>query len=106
MTSWDEFWDDRAAMDTDFQATGRSRMDVVGFLHTVAEVAGALALGPEDDLLDVGCGSGLMMLAVQPFVRSVHGVDISQGMVDRARRNLGEDVATSVARATITDTGR
>lgn len=106
MTSWDAFWDDRATMETEFQATGRSQMDVVGFLHTIVEVATALDLSKHDDVLDIGCGTGLMMLAVRPFVAAVHGIDISQGMIDRARRNLGDDGVDLVSRATITDTGR
>src|SRR4051794_25547782 len=105
MTVWDEFWDDRAGMETDFQATGRGRMDVIAFLHTVIEVSRILELGPADDVLDIGCGTGLMMLAVQPFVRTVHGLDISRGMVERAARNLGDDTAATVGQAPIGATG-
>ncbi len=34
------------------------------------------------DALDFGCGTGLLTLHVQPFVRSITGVDSSQGMLD------------------------
>lgn len=34
------------------------------------------------DVLDFGCGTGLLTVALQPFVRSITGVDSSQGMLD------------------------
>ena len=34
------------------------------------------------DILDFGCGTGLVSLALRPKVRSVTGVDSSQGMLD------------------------
>lgn len=39
-------------------------------------------LTPEMDVLDFGCGTGLLSLNMQPHVRSVTGVDSSQGMLD------------------------
>ncbi|MFP3979969.1 MAG: class I SAM-dependent DNA methyltransferase [Desulfobacterales bacterium] len=38
-------------------------------------------LAPDMDVLDFGCGTGLLTLALQPFVRSVTGVDSSSGML-------------------------
>jgi len=34
------------------------------------------------DVMDFGCGTGLVALALQPLVRSVTGIDSSQGMLD------------------------
>jgi len=34
------------------------------------------------DVLDYGCGTGLLMLQLQPLVHSVTGIDSSQGMLD------------------------
>jgi ubiquinone/menaquinone biosynthesis C-methylase UbiE len=34
------------------------------------------------DALDFGCGTGLLTFHLQPFVRSIIGVDSSQGMLD------------------------
>ncbi len=39
-------------------------------------------LKAEMDILDFGCGTGLVSLALLPKVRSVTGVDSSQGMLD------------------------
>jgi SAM-dependent methyltransferase len=43
-------------------------------------------LGPEPpEALDVGCGVGLADGRLLPHVASLHGVDVSEGMVERAR---------------------
>jgi len=51
-----------------------------------ADVAKAIKdeirLTPAMDVLDFGCGTGLLSLSLQPFVRSVTGVDSAQGMID------------------------
>jgi predicted TPR repeat methyltransferase len=50
------------------------------------DVAGAVSaevrLATEMDVLDFGCGTGLLALQLQPYVRSITGVDSSQGMLD------------------------
>jgi ubiquinone/menaquinone biosynthesis C-methylase UbiE len=37
---------------------------------------------PEMDVLDFGCGTGLLTLALQPLVRSITGIDSSPGMLE------------------------
>lgn len=46
-------------------------------------------LGADRDVLDVGCGIGRLSLALAGRVRSIVGVDISEGMVAEARRRCG-----------------
>ena len=50
----------------------------------------ALRIGPEDAILDLGCGKGgaLLTFARFPFAR-IDGLDISSKLLDVARRNLG-----------------
>jgi ubiquinone/menaquinone biosynthesis C-methylase UbiE len=38
-------------------------------------------LTPDMDVLDFGCGTGLLSLRLQPFVRSITGIDSSPGML-------------------------
>jgi ubiquinone/menaquinone biosynthesis C-methylase UbiE len=49
-----------------------------------------ITLTPDIDVLDFGCGTGLLTLALQPFVRSITGVDSSQGMLDVFKTKIKE----------------
>lgn len=49
-----------------------------------------IKLSSDMDVLDFGCGTGLMSLALQPFVHSITGVDSSQGMLDVFRRKISD----------------
>jgi SAM-dependent methyltransferase len=84
---WQKIWDGNAGQPDDLGATGRGGMGVIGFLHTVISVADLLNLSALDRLLDIGCGTGLFALALSPCVASVHGVDISEKMIQRAKDN-------------------
>ena len=48
-------------------------------IHAISE---QIVLTPEMDIMDFGCGTGLLALKLQPLVCSVTGVDSSQGMLD------------------------
>ncbi len=56
-----------------------------GRVKLAGEVAGAIIreIGPtrEMDVLDFGCGTGLVTLRLQPLVKTILGVDSSQGML-------------------------
>jgi tRNA (cmo5U34)-methyltransferase len=52
------------------------------------QVRQQVRLTPEMDVLDFGCGTGLLTLAVQPHVRSVTGADSSAGMLGVLDRKL------------------
>lgn len=45
-------------------------------------ISGQITLSPEMDIMDFGCGTGLLTFQLQPLVRSVTGVDSSQGMLN------------------------
>ena len=55
-------------------------------LKLAADVADAIAkqvaLSSQMEVIDFGCGTGLLALRLQPLVRSIVGVDSSQGMLD------------------------
>jgi SAM-dependent methyltransferase len=52
-------------------------------LRLVVEFAGA---GPEDRVLDVACGGGLVVCAFARVVRHATGIDLTPAMVEQARR--------------------
>ena len=49
-----------------------------------------ITLRPDMDVLDFGCGTGLLTFALQPFVRSITGVDSSEGMLDVFKAKIKE----------------
>ncbi len=55
----------------------------VKLAHDVATtIRYEVPLSSSMDVLDFGCGTGLLTLGLQPFVRSITGVDSSQGMLE------------------------
>ena len=70
----------------DFDAVAKTWDENPGRVKMAHDVATAirdtLRLTKDMDVLDFGCGTGLLTLQIQPFVRSVMGADSSQGMID------------------------
>jgi SAM-dependent methyltransferase len=57
------------------------------------------------DVLDLGCGTGLLSLALAPSVRSVTAVDAAEGMITVLESKLYSLHAPGVIRATATNPG-
>lgn len=64
------------------------------------DVASAIArvvpLGPTMDVLDFGCGTGIVTLQLAASVASVTGVDSSQGMLEVLNAKIGRQGHTNV----------
>ena len=60
-------------------------------------MAQELALQPDDDLLDVGCGGAGLLESQAAHVRYVAGLDASEIQVDMARRRLAGRLASGTA---------
>lgn len=61
----------------------------VKLANDVADVvAKEIVLASDMDVMDFGCGTGLVTLRLQPFVRSITGIDSSQGMLDVLRTKI------------------
>ncbi len=76
--------------------------DLQGLEYRAPElIAEAIAatLGPPDgtlEILDAGCGTGLCAPLLRPYAHHLTGVDLSPGMVDKARQRGGyEDLAVA-----------
>lgn len=44
--------------------------------------------GPGVDVLEIGCGTGLLTLRMAPYVRSIVAIDAAEGMIDGGCRVL------------------
>src|SRR5256885_6316114 len=62
-------------------------------LRLIVECSGA---GPEDTVLDVACGPGLVVAAFARVVRHATGIDITPAMLERARTLAAERGLTNV----------
>jgi SAM-dependent methyltransferase len=56
----------------------------------------AAAPGPDDTVLDVACGGGLVARAFAPYVRHATGIDVTPAMLDTARQAAAEKGLTNV----------
>jgi SAM-dependent methyltransferase len=74
---------------------------LVGPLYSM--MAKELDLQPEDDLLEVGCGSARMLAEHASHVRHVTGLDASEIQVEMARKRLAERIAGGTAEIVLGD---
>lgn len=65
-----------------------------GALKQIVEAAEA---GPEDTVLDVACGGGLVVCAFAPHVRHATGIDMTPAMLARARALAADRGLANVA---------
>jgi SAM-dependent methyltransferase len=68
-------------------------------------VADALQLSPDDELLDLGCGSAGFLAGQADRVHRVAGIDLSDIQVSLARKRLGERIAAGTAEIVHGDAG-
>ena len=68
-----------------------------------AMMAGELDLRPDDDLLEVGCGSARLLAEQASHVRHVAGLDASEIQVGMARQRLAERIAAGTAEIVLGD---
>jgi cyclopropane fatty-acyl-phospholipid synthase-like methyltransferase len=53
-------------------------------------IANQVVLKPDMEVMDFGCGTGLLTMQMQPFVRSITGVDNSKRMLDILRMKIAK----------------
>ena len=64
-----------------------------GALRLILDAARA---GPEDEVLDVACGGGIVVCAFGPHVRHATGIDMTPAMLERARSLAAEKGVANV----------
>ena len=63
-------------------------------LQLLVEASGA---GPDDTVLDVACGPGLVVSAFARVVRHATGIDVTPAMLERARAVAAESGVTNAS---------
>jgi SAM-dependent methyltransferase len=72
------------------QATPFSTASAITDAGALGTVVDAAAPGPDDTVLDVACGGGIVVCAFAPHVRHATGIDMTPAMLDRARNLVAE----------------
>ena len=72
------------------QATPFSTSRTIASEEGLRMLVGACGAGPEDVVLDVACGGGLVVCAFAEVVKRAEGIDITPAMLDRARALAAE----------------
>jgi len=84
----------------DFDKRAESWDQKTGRVKLARDVASAIIeeidLSRDADVLDFGCGTGLLTLQLQPLVHSITGVDSSHGMLDVLNSKIKEQKLTNV----------
>lgn len=84
----------------DFDKNAATWDEVPGRVKLAHDIAGTLkdevALTPDMDVLDFGCGTGLLTLPLAALVHSVTGADSSQGMLDVLRAKMEKEQIPNV----------
>lgn len=58
---------------------------------------GFIGLQKEDELLDVACGTGDFAIFCAKSIKRVHGIDISQGMIEQAKKKSNANGLTNIS---------
>ncbi|MBU0621161.1 MAG: class I SAM-dependent methyltransferase [Gammaproteobacteria bacterium] len=61
-----------------------------------AAIIREVKLTKDMDVMDFGCGTGLLTLKLQPLVKSITGVDSSQGMLGVLQNKIGQQSLDNV----------
>jgi SAM-dependent methyltransferase len=84
----------------DFDKESASWDEAPGRVKVANDIADAILeeimLTSDVDVLDFGCGTGLVSLRLQPLVHSVTGVDSSKGMLDVFKEKIRSRNLTNV----------
>ena len=77
------------------QATPFSTAKTIASEEALQQLVVGCGAGPEDTVLDVACGGGLVVCAFARVVRHAEGIDITPAMLDRARALAAEKGLTN-----------
>jgi ubiquinone/menaquinone biosynthesis C-methylase UbiE len=78
------------------QATVFSTAPAITDEEALAMIIGAAGPAPDDRLLDVACGPGLVVCAFAAHVREAIGIDMTPAMLERARKLAAEKGVANV----------
>jgi ubiquinone/menaquinone biosynthesis C-methylase UbiE len=79
------------------QATPFSTANTITDANALRMIVAAASPGPDDTVLDVACGGGIIVCAFAPEVKHATGIDMTPAMLDRARQHAAEKGVANVS---------
>ncbi len=79
------------------QAMPFSTANAITDANALRLIVAAAAPGPDDTVLDVACGGGIIVCAFAPEVKHATGIDMTPAMLDRARQLAAEKGIANVS---------
>jgi ubiquinone/menaquinone biosynthesis C-methylase UbiE len=79
------------------QATPFSTANTITDANALRMIVAAAQAGPEDTVLDVACGGGIVVCAFAPEVGHATGIDMTPAMLDRARQLAAEKALSNTS---------
>jgi ubiquinone/menaquinone biosynthesis C-methylase UbiE len=79
------------------QATPFSTAAPIASEAALQLILDAARAGPEDEVLDIACGGGIVVCGFAPYVRHATGIDVTPAMLERARALAAEKGIANVS---------
>jgi ubiquinone/menaquinone biosynthesis C-methylase UbiE len=79
------------------QAMPFSTANAITDANALRLIVAAASPGPDDTVLDVACGGGIVVCAFAPEVKHATGIDMTPAMLDRARQLAAEKRIANVS---------
>src|SRR5437762_1076497 len=79
------------------QATPFSTAEPIADAGALRMIVEAAEAGPDDTVLDVACGGGIVVCGFAPHVSHATGIDMTPAMLERARRVAAEKGLANVS---------
>ncbi len=103
MRDWRSYWRGRERLESNqledaLRQVGKTELGVpidAGQFELIAEsIHAALELGPDDHVLDLGCGNGLLTQRIAGHVAGIQGFDISDTLIETAKTHFKAENCT------------
>ncbi|NPE27404.1 class I SAM-dependent methyltransferase [Methanococcoides sp. SA1] len=99
---WKEHWTSNSEEQENIHCiSGWGNRTFQEIMDSIVDTAEKLKLGPNDQLLDIGCGAGVFEMALTHWIKSIVGIDYSEGMVSVAQKHTDKYENVSIGRADI-----
>lgn len=86
-----ELWNKSAKENEDIRfISGWGNRTFQEMLLAITDLVRKLELKNNENLLDIGCGAGLLEIAFSPWLKKIYGLDYSKEMVGIAKKNTDE----------------